>query len=315
LKQNFTIPAAALAQVPVFVAVAGRRSFTAGARAVGMSPSAASQAVARLEQALGAALLVRTTRSVSLTDAGSRLLAEAGPALSTAFAALEAVRAARDAPSGVLRLNVPRVTCRVALPRILAEFARRYPAVRAEVVVDDRRIDIVEGGFDAGIRSREAIQKDMIRVRLSPPLRMAVVGSQRYFAARGRPRHPRELVKHACLGWRLPSGDGEYRWEFSERGRAIEVAVSGPVFTNDVDFLLACAEQDLGLAFVAEPEAMRQLAAGRLEKVLDEYSAELAGLFLYFPRAARDLPKLRAFVACVKDVGAASPSRSSETKA
>jgi DNA-binding transcriptional LysR family regulator len=308
------MPAAALAQVPVFVAVAERRSFTAGARALGMSPSAASQAVARLEQALGAALLLRTTRSVSLTDAGSRLLAEAAPALATAFAALEAVRGARDAPSGVLRLNVPRVTCRVALPRLLAEFARRYPAVRCEVVVDDRRVDIVDAGFDAGIRLKEAIQKDMIRVRLTPPLRMAVVGSKRYLAARGRPRHPRELVAHACLGWRLPSGDGEYRWEFSERGRSIEVAVSGPVFTNDVDFLIACAEQDLGLAFVAEPEVSRDIAAGCLEEVLHEYSAELAGLFLYFPRAARDVPKLRAFVACAKDVAAASPARSSGAK-
>jgi DNA-binding transcriptional LysR family regulator len=299
LKLDLSI-ASTLGQLSVFVAVAERRSFTAAARVLGISPSATSQAVARLEGALGGALLVRTTRSVSLTDAGVRLLAGAAPALATAFAALESVRGRRDEPSGVLRLNVPRVACRVGLPRVMVEYARRCPDVRVEVVVDDRMVDIVRDGFDAGIRLQEAVQKDMIRVRLTPRVKMAVVASPRYLAARGRPQKPRDLLDHACLTWRLPDGSGEYRWQFSDRGRPVEIAVTGPVISNDVECLIMAAENDLGLAFIAQPEIAREVAVGRLETVLDDYATELAGLFLYFPRGARDVPKMRAFVDCVR---------------
>lgn len=306
LKQNRTIRAGALAQLPVFLEVAQRRSFAAAARALRLSPSAVSQAVARLEQDLGVTLLVRTTRSVSLTPAGTRLLSDAAPAIAMASAALSAAWSGRDEPSGTLRLNVPRIACRVGLLPVVEAFARRYPGVRTEVVVDDQPIDVVRDGFDAGVRLKRSVHADMIRVRISPPLRMVVLGSERYFAARGRPQHPRELADHACLGWRLPDGGGEYRWEFREEGRKLEVAVTGPVFSGDVELLLAAAERDLGLAYVAEPEGARATATGTLEAVLHAYSLEHDGLFLYFPRAARNVPKLRAFVDCARDVAQAA---------
>jgi len=299
----------ALAQLPVFLAVAEHRSFTAAARALGISPSAASQSVARLEEELDVALLVRTTRSVSLTDAGTRLVVEAGPAVAAASTALLAVRRARDEPAGTLRLNVPRVACRVGLPPVLMEYARRYPQVRAEVVVDNRRVDVVREGFDAGIRVEESIDKDMVRVRLTSPMRLVVVGSKRYFAARGRPKHPRELVRHACLGWRSFARAGEHRWAFHDRGRDLEVGVSGPIFSNDAELLIACAERDVGLAFVAQPEVARQLASGKLETALDDYAVDIAGLFLYFSRAARHVPRLRAFVACARELTAGKKAR------
>jgi len=302
VKQPFTVHSAPLAQVPVFLEVAKKRGFTAAARALRISTSAASQAVARLEQELGVTLLIRTTRSVSLTLAGERLLADIEPALNVAAAALSAVRVGSEDPSGVLRFTVPRVACRIGLLPVLSEFARRYPAVQVDVVVDDRPIDLVREGFDAGIRPERALQKDMIRIRLSRPLRMVVVGSKRYFVVHGRPTHPRQLSSHACLGWRKSDGGGAYRWEFSERGRQLEVAVNGPLLANDVELLLAAAETDLGLAFVAECEAAQQIASGRLESVLDDYSVKLEGLFLYFPRAARNVPKLRAFIECVREV-------------
>ncbi|AKU92087.1 Transcriptional regulator, LysR family [Vulgatibacter incomptus] len=208
----------------------------------------------------------------------------------------------------MLRLNIPRVACHVALPEALAEFGRRHPAVRTEVVVDNNPIDIVRAGFDAGVRTRDSVHQDMVRVRLSPPLRLVVVGSPRYFAHRGRPSHPQELVDHDCLGWRSFSGSGQSRWTFVEDGQELEVGVSGPVLANDAALLISCAEKDLGLALVAEPEARREVAQGSLETVLDDYSIELPGLFLYFPRNARDMPKLRAFVDCATALlGPASP--------
>lgn len=294
--------APALAQLPVFLAVAEHRSFTAAARSLRMSTSAVSQAVLKLEKELGVVLLVRTTRSVSMTDAGTRLVAEAAPGLRAVSEALASARTNRDVPTGTLRLNVPRIASRVGLPAVLREYARRYPEVRTEVVVDDRRIDLVEHGFDAGVRSRAAIQKDMIRVQLTPAIRFAVVGSKRYFAAHGRPKHPRDLVDHACLGWRSLRGESEYRWELVDRGKPLEVAVSGPVFSNDTELLVACAAHDLGLAFVVEAEADRDIAAGRLETVLDDYVTGSPGLFLYYPRAARSVPKLRAFADCARAV-------------
>src|SRR6478609_1011193 len=302
MKQGLTIRGGALAQLPIFVAVAELRSFSAAARQLRLSTSAVSQAISRLEAELGVTVLNRTTRSVNVTDAGSRLLEEVAPALRVASAALLDAKSERQRLSGSLRLNVPRIACRVGLPSLLAEYARRHPDVRVEVEVEDRQVDIVKGRFDAGIRARASIHKDMIEVRLTPPIHFAVVGSKAYFARHKRPEHPRDLVHHACLGWRSLAGGSEYRWEFSERGRDLEVAVRGPLLSNDTELLLACAERDLGLAFVVESEARRELEAGVLETVLDGYATQVDGLFLYFPTSARAAPKLRALVECARDL-------------
>jgi DNA-binding transcriptional LysR family regulator len=190
MKESLIIRGSALAQLPLFLAVAELRSFTAAARRLRLSTSAASQAIARLEAELGVTLLNRTTRSVNVTEAGARLLEEVAPALRAASAALVNATTERQGLSGSLRLNVPRIACRVGLPALLAEYARRHPEVRVEVEVDDRRVDIVKEGFDAGIRARASIHKDMIEMRLTPPIRFAVVGSKRYFARRPKTQTP-----------------------------------------------------------------------------------------------------------------------------
>lgn len=286
----------AMGELPVFVAVAEMRSFTRAAKALGISPSAASQAVGRLERDLATTLFVRTTRSVSLTDAGARLLERARPAVTDVLAAMDEIASLGARPRGWLRLSVPRIASRAGFERILAAFAAEHPEVRVEAVVDDRRIDIVRDGFDAGIRSRESTEKDMITVRLTPPIRFVVVGSKPYFAKHGRPKHPRDLVDHACLGWRPLGATSDYRWEFTQRGRDFDVAVTGPFVSNDADMLIACAEAGMGLAYVTETE----VTSRKLECVLEPYAPSVSGLFLYFPRAARNVPNLRAFVTCAR---------------
>jgi DNA-binding transcriptional LysR family regulator len=292
----------ALGQLPIFLAVAEKRSFTTAAAALGLSPSAVSQAVSRLERELGVALFVRTTRSVNLTDAGARLAAECRPALSAVSATLAALVEKRDEPSGTLRLNVPRIACHTTLPSILATLATEHPEMRVDVVVDDRNIDIVREGFDAGIRHREEVHKDMVAVRISPAYRFAVVGSKRYFATHDKPRHPKDLVRHTCLPWRYPTTGGLWRWEFEHRGRPIDVAVEGRITSTDPTVLVACARHGLGLAYVPEIEVHADIAAGRLQTALESYCLEVPGLFLYFPRAARKMPRLAAFIECAKRV-------------
>lgn len=301
MKPHFTMPHGLLRHVPVFVAVAEQRSFTAGARLLGISASAASQAVARMERAIGTALFVRTSRNVRLTPAGDRLLSVASESISAMAGALEVLEAGRHEPTGVLRLNVVRTACEVGLPPVLAELARRHPAIRTEVVVENRPIDIVGEGFDAGVRLKQSVRADMVRVRLSGPLRIVVVGSPAYLRSHGRPRHPRDLIRHACLGWRSASGV-ERRWAFREG----EVAAPGPVIADDAAMLIACAERDLGLAYVAEVEARRSIEAGRLETVLDAHAVVHDGLYLYFPRAAREMANMRALVSCVRALSGAS---------
>jgi DNA-binding transcriptional LysR family regulator len=293
-----------LAQLPVFLAVAEKKSFTRAGLELGISASAVSQSIQRLEKEMGAPLLVRTTRSVNLTELGKRLAADAKPAVERMAAALGSVQNDDRAPSGVLRLNVPRLACHVVLPPILGAFARKHPRVHVDVTVDNRNVDIVADGFDAGIRLREAVEKDMVAVRLSPAMRFVVVAAKRYLTNHPRPQHPRALVEHACLGWRSPTSGTLWRWEFKDGKRPIEVAVNGPLSSSDPDLLLRAARDGLGLTYVAEHEARSDLAAGRLVSVLDEFCPEVYGLFLYYPRAARQVPKLAAFVECARQVSA-----------
>lgn len=301
MKHSFTMDRGVLAQLPVFLAVAEQKSFSRAARELGISASAVSQAIQRLEKEMGAPLLVRTTRSVNLTEVGKRLVADAKPAVERVAAALGSAQSDDREPSGVLRLNVPRLACHVVLPPILGAFARKHPRVHVDVTVDNRNVDIVADGFDAGIRLRESVQKDMVAVRLSKAVRFVVVASKRYLANHGKPEHPRDLVNHACLGWRTPSSGTLGRWEFQDGEREIEVAVEGPLSSSDPDLLIRAARDGLGLTYVGEHEAFADLQAGRLVRVLTQFSPEVHGLFLYYPRAARQVPKLAAFVACIRE--------------
>ena len=302
-NESLPIYAGSLAALTVFLAVAERKSFRAAASALGVSRPAVSQAIARLERDVGTALLVRTTRSVNVTEAGARRAERAGGAVGTALGALAAAAGEEALPSwGPLRLNVPRLACRGSLPSLIAAYTSAHPGARVEVHVDDRNVDIVREGFDAGVRLREAVERDMITARISQPFRFVVVGSKAYLARRGRPRHPRDLVDHACVVWRSPTTNDVWRWEFEQRGKTLEVAVDGAVSTNDEDMLVAATGEGLGLAYVAEHAVRAELAAKELETVLEPFCPEVPGLFLYYPRAARNVPKLAAFVACAREI-------------
>jgi DNA-binding transcriptional LysR family regulator len=284
-----------LAGLSLFVEVAKRRSFTAAAAALRVTPSAVSQGIGALERRLGVRLLQRTTRSVGLTEAGERFLARLRPALDDVRASFAALDSLRDRPAGTLRLNVPRIASRRFLEPRLAAFLAKYPDIELDVVVDDGFSDLIEGGFDAGIRLGESLERDMIGVRIGGEERSAVVGSPAYFAARGRPKHPRELHTHECINYRRITGGDVYRWEFTEKGKDFDVAVSGRLVCNDADLMTRAAIDGLGLAHVLESMVERELADKRLVRVLADFCPPFPGQFLYYP--SRNMtPKLKALV-------------------
>lgn len=280
--------------VVAFLRVAERRSFTAAAAELGVTPAAVSHTIKQLEGRIGVALFARTTRDVGLTEAGRRFLEHARPGLAQLSEAFEAARRLGDAPSGLLRLNVPRVALPGIVEPVLAEFRAAYPAVEVEITVEDRSVNIVEEGFDAGIRLGEMIEADMVGIRLTPPFRCAIVASPGYLAKHGRPARPEELRGHDCINFRQGRGT-LYRWEFEEGGREWEMAVPGTFATNDGALMMAACVQGLGLAYTLEPVATPLVEQGLLERVLEPFCPETPGFFLYFPHRAQVLPKLRVF--------------------
>ncbi|MBS2013158.1 MAG: LysR family transcriptional regulator [Deltaproteobacteria bacterium] len=285
-----------LAGVEAFLAVAEKRSFTAAAAALRVTPSAVSQTVRALEERVGVRLLQRTTRSVGLTEAGARFLERVRPAMRAVHAAFETLDEERGRPAGTLKLNVPRVAKKAVLDPMLADFMAAYPELDLEIVVDDRLVDIVEGGFDAGIRIGETLDQEVVAVPISGPLRMAVVGAPAYFARRPRPKHPRDLLAHECVNYRRMSTGSIYDWEFEEEGHEISIAVEGRVVTNDQDAMIEAAIAGLGLAFVMESEVEAPLADGRLVRVLDRFCPRFPGYFLYHPSRTQVPAKLSALI-------------------
>jgi len=276
--------------------VAEKRSFTAAAAELRVTPSAVSQTVSALEHRVGVRLLQRTTRSVGLTEAGTRFLAQLRPAMEGVHAAFESLDEVRGRPVGTLRLNVPRLGSKWVLEPILAPFMAAYPELRLDIAIDDGFTSIVEGGFDAGIRLGEMLDKDMVALRITGDLRMAVVGSPAYFAVRGTPKHPRDLLAHDCINYRRITAGTIYRWEFSDKGRDFAIAVDGRVTTNDNDVMIRAAEDGIGLAYVTDNSVSDLLADKRLVRVLSAYCLPFPGLFLYYPSRAQLTPKLRALV-------------------
>lgn len=278
-----------------FLAVARRRGFAAAARELGVSTSALSQSVRQLEARLGTALLTRTSRSVALTDAGKRLLETAGPAVEQALESLKNVTARPGEVTGNVRITVPSSAVPLILERLLPAFATRYPKVEVEVSVDDRLVDIVAEGFDAGIRLVEAIDRDMVHVRLSAPGRFVVVGAPSYFARRGVPQKPEDLLQHDCIGRRFSRTGELYAWELERGKRNWRIPVRGPVVTNDPALRLSLALAGVGLTYTFEPILAREIAKKRLRVVLEAYAPRVPGLFLYFPSRAQISPAFRAF--------------------
>ena len=299
MKQNFTVRHGALDGVEVFLAAAEHRSFRKAATALGVTPSAVSQAVRALEARIGVTLFTRTTRSVGLTEAGERFFARAKPAFEELVAASQAARELGERPTGLLRLAVPRAVVPTLLEPLIASFCERYPEIEVEIAASEAMVDLATEGFDAGVRLGQFIAADMVAVPLSPPFRFIVVGSPAYFARRDRPGSPQELRGHACLRLRRSAGTLA-PWSFIEDGRKIEMAVSGPMIANDFVTMLGAAIEGVGLAQMPGPVAAKALADGKLVQVLEPYAPMTPGVFLYYPSRRQMLPKLRAFIDHVK---------------
>lgn len=284
-----------LSQLAVLATVAQCGSFRGAARELAIAPSAVSHAVSSLEARLGVRLLSRSTRSVAPTEEGARLLDRLKPALSEIDLALETAIEARDRPAGNLRLTVARTAAQLTLAPRLGAFAQAFPDIVLEIVVEDRFTDVVEGGFDAGIRLGESLQRDMIAVRIGPNLRGAVVAAPSYFDTMPRPRHPRELAGHRCLRFRFSSGV-LYRWEFEKDGEELEIAVEGPLIVGEDRLNVEAAINGAGVTFVFEDYARQALADGRLVRVLEDWCPAFDGFFVYYPSRRQMRPALRAFV-------------------
>ncbi len=279
-----------------FVTVANKRSFTTAGAELGVTGSAVSQTVRQLEERLGVRLLHRTTRSVGLTEAGERLYASLKPAFVQMRAAVESLNELRERPAGTLRLTVPRgVTAFIHEP-MLAEFLALYPEIRFDLSFDDGLADIVAQGFDAGIRFGETLEKDMIAVDAFGPERMVVVGSPAYFARRRKPKHPRELHAHDCIGYRYVTSGATYRWEFDEEGREFEIEIDGRVTCNDVAMMIRLAVDGVGLAMTSESYVRPLLKSGQLVRVLDAFCSPFPGFHLYYSSRTQTPLKLRVFI-------------------
>jgi DNA-binding transcriptional LysR family regulator len=284
-----------LPAVAAFARVAQHASFTRAAAELGVSPSALSQTVRALEARLGIRLLNRTTRRVGVTEAGAMFLQRVLPALEqlgTAFTELDELR---GKPAGTLRLNLPRLAMRTIVMPLLGEFCRRYPEIRLDVVADDRFVDLVAEGYDAGLRLGESLAQDMIAVRATREQRIAVVGSPAYFRDHPPPRVPADLHQHPCLRFRFSSG-AIYRWEFGHDGQDFDIDVDGPLICNDNALMVAAARQGLGLAHVMEDVVREDLAGGALLRVLEDWCPPFPGFYLYYPSRAQMPLKLRVLI-------------------
>jgi len=299
MKQNFTVRQGALDGVEAFLSVAQHRSFRRAAAELGVTPSAISQAVRALEARVGAALFIRTTRSVGLTEAGERFLLRAKPAFEELVGASEDARDLGQRPAGLLRLTAPRAVVPILLEPLIASFCQAYPEVEVEIAASADLVDIAAERFDAGIRLGQFIEADMIAVRLTPSFPLAVVGSPDYLRRRQRPELIDDLRRHACLRMRRSNGSIA-PWSFVNGNEAVEVIVSGPFIANDVPTLLGAAAEGLGLAQVPQPIAAGAVKAGKVVHLLQKFAPTAPGVFLYFPSRAQMMPKLRAFIDHVK---------------
>ena len=284
-----------LSQLAVLATVAQCGSFRGAARELAIAPSAVSHAVSSLEARLGVRLLSRSTRSVAPTEEGAQLLERLRPALSEIDLALETAIEARDRPAGNLRLTVPRTAAQLTLAPRLGAFARAFPDIVLEIVVEDRFTDVVEGGFDAGVRLGESLQPDMVAVRIGASIRGAVVAAPSYFETMPRPLHPRDLAAHRCVRFRFSSGV-LYRWEFEKDGEELEIAVEGPLIVGEDRLNVEAAINGAGLTFVFEGYVSEAIADGRLVRVLEDWCPPFDGFFVYYPSRRQMRPALRAFV-------------------
>lgn len=293
-------------QLLAFLAVAKHHSFSGAARELGVTRSAISQTVRQLEEHLRVVLLTRTTRSVALTDEGRRLVDSAGPSMGQVATALEEVSAKPGETVGRVRLSVPRAAVPFVIDPVLPTFRARHPRVEVELSLDDRLVDIVTEGYDAGVRLTESIERDMVQVRVTDPFRFVVVGAPRYLKEHGEPERPEDLLQHQCITFRSQTTGALYAWELERGRRNWRVPVRGGVVTGDPHLNALLAEKGLGLSYAFEPLVREQLRDGRLKIVLERYAPSVPGFFLYFPSVARKSAPLRLFVEAVKELAVRS---------
>jgi DNA-binding transcriptional LysR family regulator len=289
-----------------FRAIAEHGSFTRAAAALDVTASALSQTLQQLESQLGTRLLQRTTRRVGLTEAGGDLLKRIAPALTELDRAMDETRQHGDRARGTLRLTVPFIVSQWMIEPMLAEFMARWPDVRLDIHVDNGLTDLVAESFDAGIRLGERVERDMVAVPVSGPMRSVVVASPAYFKRHGRPENPKDLQNHNCIKFRLPSSGAIYRWEFAHRSGAqkgswYEIAVDGSLTVNDFSLALRAALDGIGVTYLLDMSVRTIIDAGRLECVLEPWLPPFEGLYLYYPSRFQVPPKLRVFIDFVRE--------------
>ncbi len=290
-----------LSELEAVAAVAREESFRRAALALGMSTTALSNAVAKLEANLGVRLFNRTTRSVSLTEAGRAFVAQIGPALRDIHDAMEGVRSQQETPSGTIRINTFAAGAREIMSPLVLEFLRRYPDVHVDIVTEGRLVDVVADGFDLGLRRADLVPADMIAVPVGRPQRYAVVASPAYFKQHGKPRTPADLSKHQCIRVRLPNG-ALLRWHFEKRGQAVQVDVSGPVTLDEASLSRVAVLAGVGVGLFMEQDVREDIAAGRLERVLEDWTQPLGDLCLYYPSRRHPSAALKAFIGLAREM-------------
>jgi DNA-binding transcriptional LysR family regulator len=287
------------AALAVFLAIAKQRSFRRAATELGVTPSALSHSLRSLETQLGVRLLNRTTRSVALTEAGTRLLERVGPAFRDIDDAIDELNAFRDRPAGTLRINASRAATRIVLLPIVSRFLLTHPEVRVELRSEEALVDVVSAGFDAGVRFGETIAADMVATPIGGPLEFAVVGSPAFFERHPVPQTPHDLRTLPCVRYRFASG-ALYPWEFERDGAELKVEVEGPLTLSDLDLMLDAALTGVGLAYTFEKAVREHLVRGTLVSVLEAWCPRDPGLFLYYPSRQRQPAVLKAFVEFVR---------------
>jgi DNA-binding transcriptional LysR family regulator len=291
-----------LGDLEAVAAIAHRGTFRAAADDLGISTTALSNAVGKLETQLGVRLFNRTTRSVSLTDAGRTFLGATGPALQEIQSAMDIARGQQAVPSGTLRINAFATAARFILPTLILPFVERYPQVHIDLVTEGRATDIVEDGFDLGVRVAGLVPVDMIAVPVGPPMPFAVVATPDYFATHPVPRSPADLMAHRCIRVRLPRGT-IFKWQFEQAGEHVEVDVDGPLTLDEPGLVQTAVLDGAGLGFLIEPDVADDIAAGRLVRVLEDWTPPSLTICLYYPSRRNQTAALKAFIAAARELG------------
>ena len=290
-----------LNQLTWFQVVAEERSFTKAAAKIGVAQSTLSHTIKQLEERMGLRLLTRTTRNVATTAAGERLLQTITPRIAEIEDEIAALTALREKPSGAIRLTLSDHALESVVWPKLKPVLKEYPDIHVELILDSTFRNIVEEGFDAGVRLGESVEKDMIAVRIGPDWRLVAVASPGYLAEHGPPKHPQDLVRHACINMRHETAGGLYAWEFEKKGKALRVRVSGQLTFNNSYAMIDAAVSGYGIAYVPENIVERHIAAGRLVQVLDDWSPFFDGYFLYYPSRRQNLPAFKIIVDALRD--------------